>query len=305
MSTPTEDLIELLDLEQLEWNLFRGFSPDTERLRIYGGEVLGQALVAAGRTVPEGRAVHSMHAYFLRLGDPSVPVVYEVDHIRDGASFTTRRVVAIQRGKAIFNLAASFQVCEEGPEHHDAMPEVPAADDLPPGYDWSDEPEPIDRKHAPHVSAALELRPAGVLGIPGISAGVAPRPPLQDVWVRIRDKLPDDPLLHAAAVAYASDMMMLGTATLPHQASGSDAGFMIASLDHVVWYHRPCRADEWLLYHVQSPFAGAARAFSHGSVFRADGSYAVSLAQEGLFRPVDPARVRPGAYGTADGVPGA
>jgi acyl-CoA thioesterase-2 len=305
MATPTEDLITLLDLEQLEWNLFRGFSPDTERRRIYGGEVMGQALVAAGRTVPEGRPVHSMHAYFLRLGDPSVPVVYEVDHIRDGGSFTTRRVVAIQRGKAIFNLAASFQVEEEGPEHHDAMPDVTPAEQLPPGYDWSEEAEPIDRRHAPHVSAALELRPAGVLGIPGITADVGPRPPVQDVWVRIRDRLPDDPLLHTAAVAYASDMMMLGTATLPHQAGGADDGFMIASLDHVVWFHRPVRADEWMLYHVQSPFAGAARAFSFGSVFRDDGTYAVSLAQEGLFRPLDPSRARPAAYDAADGPAGA
>ena len=261
-------------------------------MRIYGGEVLGQALIAAGRTVPDGRNVHSMHAYFLKLGDPSVPIVYEVDHIRDGGSFTTRRVVAIQRGKAIFNLAASFQVPEPGPDHHDPMPVVTPADELPPGYDWSEAPEPIDRTDSPHVSAAFELRPAGVFGIPGVVGDVPPSPPVQDVWMRVRDRLPDDPLLHAAVVAYASDLVMLGTATLPHKAGGPDPGYMMASLDHVMWFHRPCRADDWLLYHVQSPFAGAGRGYSHGGVFCSDGTLVVSVAQEGLFRPVDPARVR-------------
>jgi len=291
MSTPTEDLVRLLDLEQLEWNLFRGFSPDTERVRTYGGEVLGQALIAAGRTVPAGRTIHSMHAYFLKLGDPSVPIVYEVDHIRDGGSFTTRRVVAIQRGKAIFNLAASFQVEEHGPDHHDPMPGVPHADDLPAGADWSDAPEPIDRTDSPHVVAAFELRPAGNLTLPGRHAEHEhPLDPDQDVWMRVCDRLPDDPLLHAAVVAYASDLVMLGTATLPHKSPGPHPGYMMASLDHVMWFHRPCRADDWLLYHVHSPSAGAARGFAQGQVFCADGTLAISVAQEGLFRPVDPTR---------------
>jgi len=281
-----DELVSLLDLETLELNLFRGVSGDPTRVRIYGGEVLAQALMAAGRTVGPGRRVHSMHAYFLRLGDPKVPIVYDVDRIRDGRSFTTRRVVAIQHGEAIFNLAASFHVDEDGPDHSDGMPDVPAVETIRPIVRLpEDAPETIDRQGAPHVVDALDFRNVGdPWSPPGENRGNPAREPDQDTWLRTRGRLPDDPLLHACVVAYASDLTLLGTATLPHPLAETDTGFMMASLDHVMWFHRPFRADEWLLYHVHSPSAGAARGFAQGQLFCADGTLAVSVAQEGLVR---------------------
>jgi len=281
-----DDLVSLLDLEPLEVNLFRGESLDRERVRLYGGEVLAQALMAAGRTVDPERHVHSMHAYFLRLGDPKVPVVYDVDRIRDGRSFATRRVVAIQHGQAIFNLAASFHVPEPGYEHSDEMPDVPAPETVPRPSGLADvDLEPIDRKGMPHVVDAFDFRPVGeAWSPPGENRGHPVRDPDQDTWLRARGRLPDDPLLHACVVAYASDLTLLGTATLPHPLGEHDTGFMMASLDHVMWFHRPFRADEWLLYHVHSPTAGAARGFATGQLFCADGTLAVSVAQEGLMR---------------------
>jgi|1186.fasta_scaffold100316_2 acyl-CoA thioesterase-2 len=286
-----DDLVSLLDLEQLEVNLFRGHSQDRDRVRLYGGEVLAQALMAAGRTVDADRRVHSMHAYFLKLGDPKIPVVYDVDRIRDGRSFVTRRVVAVQHGQAIFNLAASFHAVETGPEHFDHMPEVPPADSLPdPGRLPEDEPETIDRQGGPHVIDALDFRHVGDPWEPGENRGNPVRDPDQDTWFRTRGRLPDDPLLHACVVAYASDLTLLGTATLPHPLGHDDAGFMMASLDHVMWFHRPFRADGWLLYHVHSPSAGAGRGFATGQIFCDDGTLAVSVAQEGLLRPMRAAR---------------
>jgi acyl-CoA thioesterase-2 len=286
-----DDLVGLLDLEPLEVNLFRGESLDPDRFRLYGGEVLAQSLMAAGRTVDPARRIHSMHAYFLKLGDPKVPVVYEVDRIRDGGSFTTRRVVAIQHGTAIFNMAASFQVTEPGPDHHDTMPEQPDPESLPsvwtpPG---GGEAEPIDRQGSPHVVDAFDMRHVGVFTPPGGNRGVA-RDPDQDTWFRTRGSLPDDPLLHACVVAYASDLTLLGTALLPHPLGDEDPGFMVASLDHVMWFHRPFRADDWLLYHTHSPSAAAGRGFALGQVFCHDGTLAVSVAQEGLVRPLRPDR---------------
>jgi acyl-CoA thioesterase-2 len=287
--TALDDLVGLLDLEPLEVNLFRGASLDSRHFRIFGGEVLAQALVAAGRTVEPERVVHSMHAYFLRPGDPRVPVVYEVDRIREGRSFTTRRVVAIQHGEAIFNLATSFHVAEEGPEHHDGVPQCPDASALPPGsYRPDEDIEPIDRQGTPHVVDAFDVRRVGEGVTPGGNRGVDAQPPDQDTWFRTHGTLPDDPLLHACVVAYASDLTLLSTALLPHPVDDDDPGFMIASLDHVMWFHRPFRADEWLLYHTHSPSAGAGRGFATGQVFTADGSLAVSIAQEGLVRPVRP-----------------
>jgi acyl-CoA thioesterase II len=286
-----DDLVSLLDLEQLEVNLFRGYSRDRDRVRLYGGEVLAQALMAAGRTVDVERRVHSMHAYFLKLGDPKVPVVYDVDRIRDGGSFTTRRVVAIQHGQAIFNLAASFHVPESGPGHYDHMPEVPSPDSLAdPGRLLKEGPETIDRQGAPHVIDALDFRHVGDPWNPGPNRGTPVREPDQDTWFRTRGLLPDDSLLHSCVVAYASDLTLLGTATLPHPLGPDDAGFMMASLDHVMWFHRSFRADEWLLYHVHSPSAGMARGFATGQIFCADGTLAVSVAQEGLLRPMRHAR---------------
>jgi acyl-CoA thioesterase II len=280
-----DDLVSLLDLERLEVNLFRGTSLDPERVRIYGGEVLAQALMAAGRTVEPDRHVHSMHAYFLRLGDPRVPIVYDVDRIRDGGSFTTRRVSAVQHGQAIFTMAASFHRDEPGAEHSDRMPDVPAPDALTTLQRFPEhEPRPVDRQGAPHVVDALDFRPVdGNWSAPMEHRG-AVRDPDQDTWLRTRGRLPDDPLLHACVVAYASDLTLLGTANLPHPLTDSDSGMMMASLDHVMWFHRPFRADEWLLYHVHSPSAAAARGFATGQLFCADGTLAVSVAQEGLMR---------------------
>jgi acyl-CoA thioesterase-2 len=285
MGRALDDLVALLDLEQLEVNLFRGVSLDTERPRVYGGQVLAQALMAAGRTVEPDRFVHSMHAYFLKLGDPRSPIVFDVDRIRDGRSFTTRRVVAVQHGQAIFNLATSFQVREDGPDHSDPMPRVPAPASLPEGVAWpAEESEPIDRG-GPHVIDAIDLRAVGDASTdPGRTGGPA-REPDQSIWMRARGTLPDEPLLHASVVAYASDLTLLGTSTLPHKID-DDQQFMMASLDHVMWFHREFRADEWLLYHTHSPSAGAARGFGQGQIFRTDGTLVVSVAQEGLVRPM-------------------
>lgn len=275
----------LLELESLEVNLFRGVSPDEDRQRVFGGQVAAQALVAAGRTVEEERPVHSLHAYFLRPGDPQVPIVYEVDRIRDGKSFTTRRVVAIQHGRAIFNMQASFQIVEVGPDHQAPMPDVPAPDDLPTfqqriepyleqlGQDFADwlvRERPIDSRPVedPHF---LDPRP---------------REPQQDVWIKANGMLPDLPLIHACVVAYASDLTLLDTAMLPHAISYTGEQYQIASLDHAMWFHRPFRADDWLLYHQTSPSASAARGLAEGSIFCADGTLAITVIQEGLIRPV-------------------
>lgn len=279
-----DDLIRLLDLEPLEVNLFRGQSPEENRQRVFGGQVAGQALIAAGRTVDPDRVLHSLHAYFLRPGDPDVPIIYEVDRIRDGRSFTTRRVVAIQHGKAIFNFAASFQIVEDGPDHGDAMPEVADPETLPtmqerfwpyrdkygPEFaEWSQRERPIDSRPI-EVPAWLDH---------------TPRPPHQDVWIRANGRLPDDPLLHVCVVAYASDLTILDTAMLPHGSSFTDGEFQVASLDHAMWFHRPFRADEWLLYHQRSQSASGARGIAMGTIFTRVGDLVVTVMQEGLMRP--------------------
>ena len=286
MSGALEELIDLLDLEAIEVNIFRGVSPREDLQRVFGGQVAGQALVAAGRTVDGpaiGRRVHSLHAYFLRPGDPTVPILYEVDRIRDGRSFTTRRVVAIQHGRAIFNLSASFHVDEEGPEHHLPMPEGPDPASLPTFKermarfrerlgDWYERPRPIDIRYA---TVSPWDRPT--------DEALDPR---QQVWMRADGRLPDDPLLHACVVAYASDLTLLDTTTLPHAVNGWDEGVMMASLDHAMWFHRPFRADDWLLYDQESPSASGARALARGSIYSQDGRLVVSVVQEGLVRPV-------------------
>jgi len=283
---PLAELLVLLELEPLEVNLFRGRSPDEDQQRVFGGQVAAQALVAAGRTVDSHRPVHSLHSYFLRPGDPNVPIVYEVDRIRDGRSFATRRVVGIQHGRAIFNLAASFQIVEPGPDHAMPMPVVPAPDELPSFreriephlgrfsqdfIDWLGRERPIDSRP---VDDPKWLAPG-------------PREPTQDVWIRTNGTLPDAPLLHACVVAYASDLSLLDTATLPH-AIEYNGNFQMASLDHAMWFHRPFRADDWLLYHQMSPSASNARGLALGHVFRDDGALAVTVMQEGLIRPVGP-----------------
>src|SRR2546430_1708777 len=277
-----DELVKVLDLEVIEVNIFRGQSPDEKRQRVFGGQVAGQALVAAGRTVSAG-TVHSLHAYFLRPGDPSVPILYEVDRIRDGRSFTTRRVVAIQHGHAIFNLSASFHVREAGFDHQLPMPPVPGPETWPTSAEGmargrerlgacSPRPRPIDARHVDPPSQARSL---------------GPRPPRQRVWMRADGGLPDDPLLHACVVAYASDMTLLDSATLPHPVSGwDDEKVMMASLDHAMWFHRPFRADDWLLYDQESPVAAGGRGLARGLIYRRDGTLAISVVQEGLVRVV-------------------
>jgi acyl-CoA thioesterase-2 len=278
-----DELVAILDLEPIEVNIFRGVSPDEKRQRVFGGQVAGQALVAAGRTVDGDRLVHSLHAYFLRPGDPTVPILYEVDRIRDGRSFTTRRVVAIQHGRAIFNLSASFHVDETGPDHQLSMPAVPAADSLPTFKErmapykerlgeWYERPRPIDTRYV--TPGPWERRDG-------------PLDPRQQVWMRADGDLPDEPLLHACVVAYASDLTLLDTTTLPHTFSGYDDNrLMMASLDHAMWFHRPFRADRWLLYDQESPTAWGARGFARGSIFGETGDVVVSVVQEGLVRPI-------------------
>jgi acyl-CoA thioesterase-2 len=283
MPTPLDTLLTLLDLEQVEEDFVRGLSPQEERQQVFGGQVAGQALVAAGRTVARGR-VHSLHAYFLRPGDVAIPILYEVDRIRDGRSFTTRRVVAIQHGKVIFNLSASFHVDEPGVEYQVDMPAGIAPADTLPTLDeliaphrqrlgrfgeWYARPRPIEMRYVdPAVPAPLRE---------------GPQAPRQRVWIRAAGKLPDDPLLHACVVAYASDMTLLDTGLLPHGLKWSD-NLMGASLDHAMWFHRDFRADEWLLYDQDTPISSGARAFARGSIYTADGRLVVSVAQEGLLR---------------------
>jgi acyl-CoA thioesterase-2 len=286
MGSALDELIELLQLEQLEVNLFRGLSPDENRQRVFGGQVAGQALVAAGRTVDHG-TVHSLHAYFLRPGDPRIPIIYDVDRLRDGRSFTTRRVVAIQHGKPIFNLSASFHVHEAGPEHQYEMPAAPDPDTLPTlaerlaGHEDKFPAEMLEwmRRERP-VETRSALLPRWMDPEPGT------RQPEQLVWFKASGVLPDDQLLHDCVVAYASDLTLLDTAVMAHANSWDDDRFMIASLDHAMWFHRPLRADEWLLYHQKSPSAQGGRGLAEGFIYRRDGALAVTVIQEGLIRPV-------------------
>ncbi len=287
MQQALDDLISILDLEELEINLFRGLSPREERQRVFGGQVAGQALVAACRTVAKG-PVHSLHAYFLRPGDPTVPIIYQVDRIRDGRSFTTRRVTAIQHGQAIFALAASFQIEEQSFEHQDEMPDAPGPESLP----TFQERVAAYRDRAPlEMRAWMEQdRPIETRSVDGSDLPLrGPEKPRSLVWIRAAGRLPDDPALHQCIVAYASDMTLLDTAARPHAVYTSERKIQVASLDHAMWFHRPFRADEWLLYVQESPSMSGARGFTTGKLFTSDGRLVVSVAQEGLFRQLDEA----------------
>ena len=283
MPAAVENLIAILDLEPLEHNLFRGRGPTEGWQRVFGGQVIGQALVAASRTVPADRKAHSLHAYFLRPGDPAVPIIYEVDRIRDGRSFVTRRVVAIQHGHAIFSMSASFQVEEQGLDHQMQAPAVPAPDELISEEELKrmyleSAAEPMKaywRRERP-----IELRPVSLR--PYMSRDKLE--PVQQVWFRATGALPDDPAIHKCVLAYASDMMLLDTSLYPHGRSLFDRDLQVASLDHALWFHRPFRADDWLLYAQESPSASGARGFTRGSVFTRDGMLVASVAQEGLIR---------------------
>ncbi len=280
-ATPLDRLVDLLDLERIEADIFRGKQPQDSMQRVFGGQVAGQALVAAGRTVPADRPVHSLHAYFLRPGDPSIPIVYEVDRIRDGRSFTTRRVVGIQHGRPIFNLSASFQLLETGIEHQSTMPDVPAPETLTtlqermkPYADelggWYSRPRSIDVRY--------------VGDPPRVAKDRGYRQPSSQVWMRADGTLPDDPLLHVCAVTFASDMTLLDSTLLNHGLAWGTGEVIGASLDHAMWFHRPFRADQWWLYDQESPWTGAARGLARGSIYTRDGQLVVSVVQEGLLR---------------------
>ena len=274
-------LLDLLDLEQIELDIFRGRSPSDRRQRVFGGQVAGQALVAAGRTVPADRPVHSLHAYFIRPGDPSVPLVYIVDRVRDGRSFTTRRVSAIQHGKVIFTLSASFHHAEPGPDHSAAMPEAPPPESVP------THPERLEKAFGPDAAKYFRENPIDLRVVGPLSVEAQRDPSLRTdrnlVWLRADGELPDDPLLHVCLMTYASDMTLLDSVLLRHGLSWADGSTTGASLDHAMWFHRPFRADRWLLYSQESPSAAGARGLARGEVFQ-DGRLVVSVMQEGLIR---------------------
>jgi acyl-CoA thioesterase-2 len=276
------DLLTLLELEQLEVNLFRGESRDIGSPQVFGGQVLGQALTAASATV-EGRVVHSLHAYFLRRGDFNAPIVYQVDRSLDGHSFSNRRVVAIQHGEQIFNMAASFQVEESGFDHQVEMPQVPLPDALP---DSSRPPPELLERLPERMRRFFEQpRPFEFRSVQPIDYLRSRRAaPTRQIWFRAVGRLPDDEKLHRCLLAYVSDYFLLDTATLPHGTSFPHSSIVMASIDHAMWFHRPLRVDEWLLYAVESPSASGARGFARAGLFGLDGRLVASTAQEGLVR---------------------
>ncbi|MBX2805712.1 MAG: acyl-CoA thioesterase II [Hyphomicrobiales bacterium] len=274
------DLGKILDLEQLEVNLFRGYSPANGQKRVFGGQVIGQALIAATRTV-ETRKVHSLHCYFLLGGDPSIPIIFDVERIRDGGSFTTRRVIAIQHGRPIFSMSVSFHKDEDGFAHQTQMPETPAPDTLPSEEDL----KPLLPEHMRRFwtfDRPVELRPVDF----DVYAKTGKVGPVQKIWLRTKERLADDAMLHQCALAYASDFTLLNAALLHQGRPPYDPNVMMASLDHAIWFHRDFRADEWLLYVQDSPSAQGARAFCKGSIYHTDGALVASVAQEGLVRVI-------------------
>lgn len=288
MPSPVSELIDLLSLERLEDNLFRGQSRDIGTKYVFGGQVLGQALSAAQATLESARTAHSLHAYFLKAGDIEHPIIYQVDRTRDGGSFSVRRVTAIQHGQPIFFLAASFQKDEAGGEHQLSMPEVPRPEDIEPSptlppdvlaklpakvQRWLSRMGPFEFRH---IYPRDELNPPK-------------RPPFQQVWFRLAERVGDAPELHRALLAYASDFHLLGTATFPHGISYYQPSVQMASLDHALWFHRPFRADEWLLYSIDSPSAQGSRGLARGLIYDRNGHLVASSAQEGLIRVVEEA----------------
>jgi acyl-CoA thioesterase II len=283
MTKALDQVVDLLNLEQIEVDIFRGRSPEGERRqRVFGGQVAGQALVAAGRTVPEDRPVHSLHAYFIRPGDPTIPLIYLVERVRDGRSFTTRRVSVIQHGKTIFTLSASFHRYEAGVEHADPMPEVPPPDSIPPTA------ERMEKLFGPSVRKWYGGNPIDIRHIGPLTFEAERDPALRTtrnlVWLRADGELPDDPLLHVCLVTYASDMTLLDSVLLAHGLSWADGRTTGASLDHAMWFHGPFRADRWLLYAQDSPVARGATGLARGEMYTSEGELVVSVVQEGLIR---------------------
>ena len=283
MPASPQELVELLDLETIDLNLFRGRQPDTSLQRVFGGQVAAQALVAASRTVDERVEIHSMHSYFLRPGDTAVPIVYDVDRVRDGRSFATRRVLARQHGRPIYALTASFHVHEDGFEHQDRMPQVPSPEDSDDAASLMLE-DSDRRKQWEREWSVLELRRAADSLPGGLFAG-GEQVSRVAYWIRVTPTLPDDVLVHRAALTYVSDMTLLGATLVLHGEHPTSATMQAASLDHTVWFHRPHRADEWLLYDQTSPSAVGARGLAFGKLFTQDGRLVASVAQEGLIRP--------------------
>jgi len=279
-----DGLVALLDLEEVERDIFRGVSTRSRWQRVFGGQVAGQALVAAGRTVDPERRVHSLHGYFVRPGDPTVPIEFSVETIRDGRSFSVRRSTAQQHGRTIFFMSASFQVTEQGLDHHTAAPEgVPGPDETPTMQDWL--------ARYPERSGAFKAAPRAVdiryVGTPGwVPPGDRDAADEQRVWMRINGKLPDDPLIHACALTYASDLSLLDSVLSMHGEVWGPGGVIGASLDHALWLHRPFRADEWFLYDCTSPSASGSRGLASGRMFTEDGRHIASAVQEGLLRRV-------------------
>ena len=283
MAFPLDDLYDLLDLEYIEHNIFRGRSIDIGSGTVFGGQALAQSLVAAQRTVDDDRAPHSMHGYFILPGDVDAPIVYEVDRLRDGKSFTTRRIVAIQHGRAIFNMAASFHRTEDGMEHQSDMPDVPGPTSLPRELDLVREVEdqiPEELRSFYTRERPIEFRPVD----PVDPFAPTEKPPSHAVWLKARGDLPTDRLTHQSVLAYATDYGLLGTALRPHGLSFVMPDLQLATLDHSLWFHRSFRADEWLLYTMDSPSASGARGFTRGQIFSEDGTLVASVAQEGLMR---------------------
>lgn len=286
--TGLEALLQIFELEPIEKDIFRAVSYDLGFPNLFGGQVVGQALLAAARTVDPAREAHSMHAYFMRAGDAKNPVVYQVARPRDGRSFSTRHVTAIQHGRPIFEMSASFQIREEGYEHQAPMPE-----DVPPPEDLKSHRELYEQEHdeLPDrlretllCERPVEIRPARP--IPGIKA--KPREPIKQLWFRAAGPVPNDPQLHQAVLGYASDFELLGTSMLPHGVTFFEGKIQAASLDHALWIHRPFRVDDWLLYHSESPNASNARGLNFGRIYSRDGTLVASVAQEGLIRPLPP-----------------
>ncbi|MCG6856545.1 MAG: acyl-CoA thioesterase II [Salaquimonas sp.] len=282
-SKAVASLVEILDLEKLEEDLFRGVSPKVGWQRVFGGQVIGQALVAASRTVVSKRHVHSLHCYFMRPGDPEVPIIYQVDRIRDGGSFTTRRVVALQHGKAIFSMSASFQVHEPGLEHFIAMPKVTPPESLPSEKELAEkyiDHAPENVRHYWQRARPIELRPTDLTHF--ISSRKLD--PIQNIWFRATGDLPDDPAIQACVLAYASDMTLLDTSLYAHGRAVFDPQLQVASLDHAIWFHRPVHMEDWHLYTQDSPNTSGGRGFTRGSIYARDGALVASVAQEGLIR---------------------
>ena len=282
MSYDIDDLLGLLDLEPIEFNIYRGRNRDIGSGRVFGGQVMAQALVAAQRTVDEDRAAHSMHGYFILPGDLASPIVYFVDRLRDGKSFTTRRVTAIQHGQAVFNMSASFHRVEQGLEHQSMMPEAPPAESITP------EIERI-RARAHQIPETVrdvltQDRPFDFRVVDTDPFDEAPRPPSRHMWLRAIGDMPDDTLSHQAALAYASDYGLLSTALLPHGIGIRNPRLQAATLDHAIWFHRPFRVDDWMLYAMDSPATAGARGFTRGCIFTREGTLVASIAQEGLVR---------------------